>query len=87
MRKEIKNMKYCESELIEKEREYNEILNFIKRFKKIKLRSKEFWVGDTQCYTFNKEDVNILCKYFEEERLNKLRGEIQLLKKECTKSI
>ena len=34
-----------------------------------------------------KEDVNILCKYFEEERLTKLQGEIQLLKKECAESI
>ena len=80
-------MKYCESELIEKEKEYNEISNFIKRFKKIKLRSKEFWIDDTQCYTFNKEDVTTLWKYFEEERLNKLQEEIQLLKKECAESI
>ena len=85
MRKEIKNMKKTDylSRIAKKEKEYYRMLAIVSKIKTAPdWKERLIWIGSSECYTLDKENLGVIYKFFKEEKLDKLYKELQQIKKE-----
>ena len=90
MRKEIKNMKKKNyvSRIAEKEREYYRMLAIVSKIKTAPdWQERLIWIGSSECYTPDKESLDVIYKFFKEEKLDKLYKELQQIKKEYLEQV